>query len=165
MFKKVLALAMSLCMVFAMSATAFATGTGSYTVTVKKDGNTAESMAQRAINGSATITQNDDGSYHVAIPVKAFDYTVAWATYDGNVTAFDVSGGSNESVTNITYSSDITSGAYATAIMEFDIATLPTVTSDYGEYKFDISLTVKVYRTSGTYNFTHPTVNADFYFA
>lgn len=148
--KKLGALVMAMAMICALAVNAMAAGAGTYAVTVKKNNSDTASMAQDAINGSAEITVDSDGDYLVTIPVKSFEYEFLFTTYNGCIKSFTVENGSNCTVSE--------SGEYDTATMSFTMETLPS------DMKFDIGLSIELYKVSGDGSFTHPTVNADFYF-
>ena len=120
MFKKVLALAMSLCMVFAMSATAFASN---YNVSIYKSGSSTLSMADDIIAGNATVTI-DGSTATIEIPIQPItDYKpmgFLWAA-DGYLRSLTVSNATSATVTS---SSDFYTNATLTIIMP--TASLPT---------------------------------------
>lgn len=99
-FKRLSALAMALSLICAMAVSASAAETTDvsreYTVSFLKTGTTTESMAQAAVNGNATITQNADNSVTILIPIKPIeDYKpmgFLWAA-DGFIQGLTVSGG------------------------------------------------------------------------
>lgn len=93
-----LALALVMCLALAVSASAAGTAdaSGEYAVSFLKTDTTTESMAQAAVNGNATITQNADNSVTIRIPIKPIeDYKpmgFLWAA-DGFIQGLTVSGG------------------------------------------------------------------------
>lgn len=98
--KRLGALAMAMVMCFALAVSASATETddvsGEYTVAFLKEGTTTASMAQAAVNGDATITQNADNSVTILIPIKPIeDYKPMGflRAADGFIQGLTVSGG------------------------------------------------------------------------
>ena len=99
-FKKLGALVMAMCLTCAMAVSASAAETadvsGEYRVAFLKEGTTTASMAQDAVNGNATVSENADGSVTILIPIKPIeDYKpmgFLWAA-DGFIQGLTVSGG------------------------------------------------------------------------
>lgn len=99
-FKKLGALVMAMCLTCALAVSASATETadvsGEYRVAFLKEGTTTASMAQDAVNGNATVSENADGSVTILIPIKPIeDYKpmgFLWAA-DGFIQGLTVSGG------------------------------------------------------------------------